>query len=76
MGMADQVMIIYAATSGGLDSLPVDKVAAFEKAFLRHMADASPEVGQRLEADGKELTEAERKTLDAAVKAVKAQMGL
>jgi F-type H+-transporting ATPase subunit alpha len=76
MSMSDQVMIIYAATSGGLDSVPVDKVSAFEKAFLRHMADAHPALGQRLEADGKELSEAERRVLDEAVKATKAQLGL
>jgi F-type H+-transporting ATPase subunit alpha len=76
MGMGDQVMIIYAATSGGLDSVPVGRVADFEKSFLQHLADAHPEIGERIEADGKELSDEEKQKLDAAVKAVKAQMGI
>jgi F-type H+-transporting ATPase subunit alpha len=73
MAMSDQVMIIYVATSGGLDELPVNKVGAFERAFLEHMRDAAPEVGQRIEADGKELSDEEKQKLDAAAKAVRTQ---
>jgi F-type H+-transporting ATPase subunit alpha len=76
MATADQIMIIYAATSGGLDTVPVDKVAEFEKVYLQHLADANPEIAERLDADGKDLSDEEKAKLDAAVKATKAQMGI
>ena len=76
MATADQIMIIYAATSGGLDEVPVERVAEFEKVFLQRCADATPEIAERLDADGKDLSDEEKAKLDASVKAVKAQMGI
>ena len=43
-----QVMIIYAATSGYLDDVPVDKVTAWEAAFYRYMDANHPEVGETI----------------------------
>ena len=43
-----QVMIIYAATNGFLDSTPVDKVTEWEVAFYRYMDANHPEVGQAI----------------------------
>src|SRR5207248_3627671 len=41
-----QVMIIYAATNGYLDDVPVDQVSAWEAAFYRYMDSTHPEIGQ------------------------------
>ncbi|MFT5289192.1 MAG: F-type H+-transporting ATPase subunit alpha [Planctomycetota bacterium] len=70
----DQVMIIYAGTSGGLDVIDVSNVKAFEPAFLQHMADAHPEVSEEL-ATEKKLSDTSKATLDAAIKAVISQLG-
>jgi len=45
-----QVMIIWAATSGYLDDVPLDKVKSFESAFLKFMDTIHPEVGQEIAA--------------------------
>ncbi|MFK7927593.1 MAG: F0F1 ATP synthase subunit alpha, partial [Myxococcota bacterium] len=37
MVVEEQVAIIYAGTSGGLDDVPVDQVGAFEKAYVEHL---------------------------------------
>ena len=70
----DQVMILYAGTSGGIDELAVSKVQAFEKAFLEHMADTHPEVGQGIVSSGKVSDEA-KATMDEAIKVVVTQLG-
>src|SRR5213082_1119409 len=43
-----QVMIIYAATNGYLDDVPVDKVTAWEAAFYRYMDATHSEIGQAI----------------------------
>ncbi|MFL5626554.1 MAG: F0F1 ATP synthase subunit alpha, partial [Ktedonobacteraceae bacterium] len=43
-----QVMIIYAATRGYLDDVPLDKVSAWEAAFYRYMDANHPEIGQEI----------------------------
>src|SRR5947207_6138520 len=43
-----QVMIIFAATNGYLDSTPVEQVAAWEQAFYRYMDANHPEIGQTI----------------------------
>ncbi len=43
-----QVMIIYAATNGYLDDVPVDKVTAWEVAFYRYMDANHPEIGEAI----------------------------
>ncbi len=40
-----QVMLIFAATNGYLDSVPLDLVAAWEAAFYRYMDANHPEIG-------------------------------
>ena len=75
MRVEDQVMIIYAGTSGGLDEIPTKKIKEFEPAFLQYMADAHPEVAEELSTE-KKLSDTSKATLDAAAKAVKAQLGL
>jgi F-type H+-transporting ATPase subunit alpha len=48
MSVGDQVMIIYAGTSGGIDYLDAKRVGEFEKAFLAHMQDSAPEVAESI----------------------------
>jgi len=43
-----QVIIIYAATSGYLDDIPLDDVSAFEAGLYRYMDANHPEIGQEI----------------------------
>jgi F-type H+-transporting ATPase subunit alpha len=43
-----QVMIIYAATNGYLDDVPVELVSEWETAFYRYMDANHPEIGQEI----------------------------
>ena len=43
-----QVMIIYAATNGYLDDVPVDVVSAWEAEFYRYMDANHPEIGEAI----------------------------
>ncbi len=48
MRLDRQVMVIYAATNGYLDDVPVEKLRAFETAFLRFMDASHPEIGENI----------------------------
>ncbi len=48
MRLDRQVMVIYAATNGYMDDVPVDKVRAFETAFLRFMDASHPQIGEKI----------------------------
>ena len=72
--VADQVMIIHVGTSGGLDAVPVKSVVEFEKAFLQHMADSSPQVAEEINSTGK-LSDEGKKTIEEGAAAVRAQLG-
>ncbi len=48
MRLDRQVMILYAATNGYIDDVPVEKVRAFETAFLRYMDASHPDVGEKI----------------------------
>lgn len=48
VSLAHQVMIIYAATNGFLDDVPVEKVRSFEAAFARFMDASYPEVVRKV----------------------------
>src|SRR5262245_3641284 len=73
MGVEDQIMVIYAGTSGGLDDLDTKKVLEFEKAFLAYMRDNHPEIAQAVVKD-KGVSDASKAVLDQAIKTVKAQL--
>ncbi len=63
--IADQVISIYAGTKGLLDDVPVNQVAAFEKAMLNYFTTVGKPVWNELEAK-KELTgDLEKKLVDA-----------
>ncbi len=48
MTLDQEVFILYAVTSGHLDDLPLDQVAAFETAFIKHMQSAHPDIGREI----------------------------
>lgn len=48
MRLDRQVMVMYAATNGYLDDVPVEKVRAFETAFLRFMDASHSDVGEKI----------------------------
>ncbi|MFH1190410.1 MAG: F0F1 ATP synthase subunit alpha [Candidatus Omnitrophota bacterium] len=60
LGMAKQVMILYAATSGSLDDLKTEEVRKFEAGFYKYMGSVHPDIERNIE---------ERKTLDDTIKA-------
>ena len=74
MDVAQQVMIIYAGTSGGLDDLPAKQVAEFEREFLAHVEDTHPDVGDQIKAASKDIPDEVKKILDEAIAAVKARI--
>jgi len=43
-----QVMIIYAATHGYLDDVPLNLISAWESAFYRFMDTSHPEIGEEI----------------------------
>jgi F-type H+-transporting ATPase subunit alpha len=48
MRLDREVMVIYAATNGFIDDVPVDKVRAFETGFLRYMDATHPDIGEKI----------------------------
>ncbi|CAG0947254.1 F-type H+-transporting ATPase subunit alpha [Anaerolineae bacterium] len=48
MRLDRQVMVIYAATNGYMDDVPVEKVRAFETAFLRFMDASHSQIGEKI----------------------------
>jgi F-type H+-transporting ATPase subunit alpha len=73
---AEQVMMVYAGTSGALDSIPADKVQEFEKAFLAHVRDAAPELAEQIQSAPKGVPEDTAKALDQHFDTVKKSLGL
>ena len=69
-----EVMIIYAATHGYLDDVPVDLISKWEQAFYRYMDANHPEIGQEIiekSVKGKEkMSDDLLKRLDAAIAAL------
>lgn len=60
MTMVDQVMVLFAATQGFIDNIPVESVKKFEQEFLRYINDRKPDIKQEL---------GEKKAIDDALKA-------
>jgi F-type H+-transporting ATPase subunit alpha len=66
MPMEQQVMIIYAVTSGLLDDLATSKVRAFERGFHEYMRSHRPHVGAAIRATGR----LEQETTDQLIDSV------
>jgi F-type H+-transporting ATPase subunit alpha len=60
LDVVDEVMIVFAGNSGALDSVPVNRVQAFEKEFLEYMRDVKGAIRSEI-AEKKDLS-AELKT--------------
>jgi F-type H+-transporting ATPase subunit alpha len=63
--VVDQVLAIFAAANGFMDSTPVKKIGEFERLMLKHFTDEIPEVRQDL-IDKREMTP----ELDAKIRSV------
>ena len=70
--VAEQIMIIYAGTSGGLDDLPAKRVTEFERAFIEYVNDSHPELAQSIIDAAKDIPDETKALLDQAVATVKA----
>ncbi len=67
MNVIDQIMIIYAGNSGGLDKVKKNQVRAWEDQFLKFMKEQKPEV-RALLAKEKKMTDEVVAALNAAIK--------
>jgi F-type H+-transporting ATPase subunit alpha len=72
MPLDQQVMIIFAATNGFLDDVPVEKIRAWEEAFHRFMASRYPDIGRTI-MNEKALSNETIERLKAAILDFKAQ---
>jgi F-type H+-transporting ATPase subunit alpha len=52
MPVAQQVIILYAVTNGFLDDVPVEKVKAWEKEYLRYMEASHPDLARAVAEKG------------------------
>ena len=71
MPVEKQVMVVYCGTSGYLDSIPIDKVKAFEVGLLAHLAKNHPAVGEAIRQTKKFEPETEQR-LKKAIEEYKA----
>ena len=71
LSLAQQVVILYAASRGHLDDLPLAEVARFEATLLELVPRQHPALYQHL-ADGDELTPEMEAELEQAITAVRA----
>ena len=60
LDVAEQVMIIYAASNGMLDDIPVTSVKEFERQFYVYMDDHYPEVKREIHTTGDFSEESEK----------------
>ncbi|HEU5208606.1 MAG TPA: F0F1 ATP synthase subunit alpha [Longimicrobiales bacterium] len=72
--MAEQVAIIWAATNGHLDDVPVERVRAFEREFMEFLRTQRPQILQTI-TDTKKVDDDVLRQLTDAVGAFKQQFG-
>jgi F-type H+-transporting ATPase subunit alpha len=66
MPIEQQVMVIYAATGGHLDDVPLNRIVEWQDSFLRHVDTSHPGLRSGL-AEKKELTDELESQLKAAI---------
>ncbi len=66
MDIEEQVVIIFAATNGFVDEVPIEAVGKFETEFLEYVKVKSPKLLPEI-AEKKEVTDEIRKTLEATI---------
>ena len=71
MSLENQVMVTYAGTRGFCDTVPVEKMKAWEAAFLRFMETSYPEIGKDI-AEKKIIAEDNEARLKDAIQAFSA----
>lgn len=69
--VVDEVMIVFAANSGAIDEVPVNRVQAFEKEFLQFMRDVKGTIRKEI-AEKKDLSPELKKSLTEAINQFKA----
>jgi F-type H+-transporting ATPase subunit alpha len=72
--VADQVIILYAGSTGALDDLPVKQVGEFERALIEYVNDSHPEVAEQILSAKKDIPDETKAVLDGAITAVKTQI--
>ncbi|HOJ21562.1 MAG TPA: F0F1 ATP synthase subunit alpha [Armatimonadota bacterium] len=72
MSVADQVVIIWAATNGYIDDLPLDQVARFEQELLAFVHDRYQDIIQRISKE-KAISDETRQVMEKAVREFKTQ---
>jgi len=65
MRLSDQVMILYAATHGHVDPIPLERVKEYEQQFYAFMREEYPEVGETIERT-RDLSDETEATLERA----------
>ncbi len=65
MTLAEEVSVIYIATKGVLDDVPLEKIQEFERGFHKFLAEKYPDVVNDLE-NKKEITDSVAQRLDRA----------
>jgi F-type H+/Na+-transporting ATPase subunit alpha len=70
MSFEQQVILIWAATNGYCDDIPVSRIAEFEKSFLTYIDQRHSDFRTKL-AEGKVLTDDLKATLKSAAEAFK-----
>jgi len=66
LSLEDEVMILYAVTTGSMDTVPVGQVKEFQGDFLRWMHQLHPEVGKAI-AESKDFTKETEEALKSAL---------
>lgn len=66
VSLSNEVEILYAATNGYLDDVPIDKIRAFEVGFQRYMEASHPDIGRSI-AETKDITAETETALKAAI---------
>ncbi len=70
LSLEQEVVAIFAVTSGEFDDIPVDKISAAERALLQYVQSAHPEIMKAIVAE-KTLSDATSASLKAAVEEFK-----
>jgi F-type H+/Na+-transporting ATPase subunit alpha len=72
MNVIDQVLVIYAATRGHLDRVPVNQVRVWEKQFLTFIHNQKPEIWEGMNTK-KDLTDELTQQVESAIKEFQTQ---
>jgi F-type H+-transporting ATPase subunit alpha len=72
MQVIDQVLVIYAATRGHLDKIPVTEVKKWEQQFLTFIHNQKPEIWEALNAKN-DMTDEIGQQVESALKEFQAQ---